>query len=163
METSFFKFASLIIAALAFSPAVRAHDVNASEVKVYKKDTAVEIWQTMPSAVAHGLIETAKLDLSLDQLDNAALREISTGLLVSSESGACELSRQARRRVHHDEYIQIRFLFTCADGEAPKSLSMPWLAQTPEDHFAFLVMDQGRGERTNIVHRTNYIFPFAPE
>lgn len=161
----------LSLAGLALTSPAQAHDVSGSDVKVYVQGESIEVWQSTPHGVVHELVHDLILaqqktdgEPALEQarLDEIAMIEISKGwIILSNKDQPCPLARQAIRRVHNDEYLQMRYLFTCPESQTPAQLSMPWLEETPRDHIITLWMDQGRGERTYYVDRPNYTFPIG--
>ncbi len=131
-----------------------AHDVSASQVKVYRKGASLEVWQTTPYKVAHGIDLKADAEVP-DGLspDERALHAIAQGWAIESDKGPCALTKQAFRRVHHDTQLQLRLLFTCPEGASARLASMNWLTQTPPEHFVFYDTDSIKGMKRRVVER----------
>ena len=136
-----------------------AHEVSASNVKVYQDGHSIEVWQTTPYKVAHGIAGALSDEAPESERDAAALKAIALGWQVISSTGECVLSRQASRRIHHDTQLQMRYLYHCQKDAEPKHISMPWLKETPKSHFVFLDIDTPKGRRNRVIERDNTTVP----
>ena len=116
--------------ALGIAGAAHAHDVQNSEIRaVFGEDDrqgSLEIWQSIPLETAYGVarssveLRTGEAEIS----DGDVLKIFGQTSLIQTATGPCDLTKQAHRRIdHHGARLQMRFLFTCPEGERPTQMT----------------------------------------
>lgn len=153
--------------AMGIAGAAHAHDVQNSEIRaVFGEDDrqgSLEIWQSIPLETAYGVARSSA-ELHADEAeisDGDVLKFIGQASLIQSATGPCDLTKQAHRRIdHHGARLQMRFLFTCPEGERPTQMTFAWMSQTPSSHFAVLEQNTGQGSPFKVIERANPIVTF---
>ncbi|MEP1143226.1 MAG: hypothetical protein ABJH52_05870 [Henriciella sp.] len=152
---------------LGIAGAAYAHDVQNSEIRlVFGEDDlhgSIEIWQTIPLETAYDVVRSSSEPQAVDAefFDGDVLKIIGQQSLIQSATGPCDLTKQAHRRVdQHGERLQMRFLFTCPDGERPTQMTFAWMSQTPNSHFVVLEQNTGRGSPFKVIERGNPVIKF---
>ncbi|MEM6625988.1 MAG: hypothetical protein AAF719_04725 [Pseudomonadota bacterium] len=150
-----FKSSLLALVAGAFmtSQTALAHEVNASTVKIAIDGARLEILQTTPLGAARSIAHSLSGDKTDAADEEGLLKAISKGWSVAAGAENCDLSRQAFRRVHHDQELQMRYLFECQSGSAPTTLSASWLEHASKDHFLIFTLSHRKNSKTVIFQR----------
>lgn len=114
-------------------PSARAHEVHASHVSVTVKGNKLEVLQSTPLKTVRDMTKKKLEKQSIS--DQEVLMFIGGQWLITADNKNCGLQKQAYRFVHNDAEMQLRYLFECSVGQEPTLMALPWLMQTPQDHF----------------------------
>ena len=135
---------------------VQAHEVSATNVKAVVVEDRIEIQQTIAVSTASDLSKALMTDAPVGSIsDETILTAMQTGWSVVSDAGLCSLARQAYKRVHHDEHIVLRYLYTCPSGASPSELRLPWLAKIPAQDMLIFELTKNGDTQTKTFSRQN--------